>query len=206
MAYFPFMIDIENADCLIVGGGKIAYRKVMDLLQFKAKVTVVAPKVCNELTNISQLTILRKEYETDDISGRFLVIAATDSESLNRKIADECKARNILVNAVDIKDACSFIFPAIIKKDNLVVSISTGGNSPAGAAYLKQKLSKSIPDNYEKNMELLGSVRDEIAQKIPDILQRKKLYCALLEDAAQNKKILEKSDVYKYIKIIESEK
>jgi siroheme synthase-like protein len=197
------MIDIENVDCLVVGGGKIAYRKVMDLLQFNAKVTVIAPEVCNEITILSDITILRKEYEPNDIAGRFLVIAATDSESLNRKIADECKLHKILVNAVDIKDACSFIFPAIIKRDNLVVSISTGGNSPAGAAYLKQKISKSIPDYYEKNMEFLGSVRDEITQKITDGLQRKKLYYDLLEEADQNKKILEKRDIYKHIKKFE---
>lgn len=181
MAYFPFMIDITGKDCYVAGGGKIAYRKILDLKQFGAAVTVAAPEICKDIQKLPDLTILQKEYEDSDINNRFLVIAATDDEALNRRIARSCKERKILVNAVDIKDACSFIFPAMIRKNELVVSISTGGNSPAGAAYLKKKLMNYIPEHFDRNVELLGQMRDEITQMVPDAQKRKELYYDLLK-------------------------
>lgn len=199
MAYFPFMIDIEDKNCLVVGGGRIAYRKALDLLQFGARVTVISPNICSEIENIHDIEIIRKEYETADINHRFLVIAATNIKELNRNIAAECNERNILVNAVDIKDACSFIFPAIIKRDELVVSISTGGNSPAGAAFLKEKIEHSIPDNYERNLELLGRLRSDITKKVTDSALRKKLYYDLLKKTSKEGLVLSEKDVYDYI-------
>lgn len=199
MSYFPFMMDIQNKDCLVVGGGKIAHRKVLDLLSFGAKVTVISQKVCKEIQDITNVTIIEKEYEASDIQHRFLVIAATNQEDVNRKIAGDCDAQQILVNAVDIKDACSFIFPAIIKKDELVVSISTGGNSPAGAAYLKEKIEKSIPAYYERNMEMLGSVRGLVMEKITSISDRKRLYYELLELADEEGRVLSEEDVLAFI-------
>ena len=181
MAYFPFMIDITGKDCYVAGGGKIAYRKILDLQRFGAEVTVAAPEICAEIQNLPNLKVLQKEYEDSDINNCFLVIAATDNEALNRRIAKSCKERQILVNAVDIRDACSFIFPAMIKKNELVVSISTGGNSPAGAAYLKKKLLDCIPECFDRNVEVLGQMREEIMRMVPDAEKRKKLYYDLLK-------------------------
>ena len=199
MSYFPFMIDIKDKDCLVAGGGQTAKRKVMELLQFGAHVTVIAPDVCRELKTVREIDIAEKEYEKKDIDGRFLVVAATDNGELNRRISADCNERQILVNAVDIRDACSFIFPAIIKRDELVVSISTGGNSPAGAAYLKEKLRQGIPDNYEKNLEILGHYRSEIMEMITEPSLRKKVYYSLLETADKENRILNSKDIRSYI-------
>lgn len=200
MAYFPFMIDIENKDCLIVGGGKVAYRKAMDLQCFGADITVISTEFCQELMELSGIQCIEKEYETNDIEGRFIVIAATNDRKINMDISKECVKRQILVNAVDIKEACTFIFPAIVKKDDLVVSVSTGGNSPAGAAYLKEKIEKSIPENYEKNIEFLGTIRDKIINKISDAKRRKKMFYDLLKQADVEQKILNEEDISNYIK------
>ena len=127
------------------------------------------------------------------------MVAATDNGELNRRISADCNERQILVNAVDIRDACSFIFPAIIKRDELVVSISTGGNSPAGAAYLKEKLRRGIPDNYEKNLEILGHYRSEIMEMITEPSLRKKVYYSLLETADKENRILNSKDIRSYI-------
>ena len=199
MAYFPFMIDMKDKDCLVVGGGRIACRKVSDLLRFGAHVTVVSIGICDEIRAMQDIRIIEKEYHTEDIFGRFLVIAATDQEDINRKIASQCEERQILVNAVDIKDACSFIFPAIIKKDDLVVGISTGGNSPAGAAFLKEKIEQSIPPYYEKNMEVLGKFRGRVSEEIADPALRKKLYYDLLRKADESGKLLCEKDICDYI-------
>lgn len=201
MGYFPFMIDIQKKDCLVVGGGSVAYRKVLELLEFGAEVTVVAPEICKEIMGLPDIRVLKKAYETKDVFGRFLVIAATNAEETNRNISKDCQERQILVNAVDIKDACSFIFPAIIKKKDLVVSISTGGNSPAGAAYLKQKIGQSIPAYYEENMEILGNVRDKVMEEIPDAEDRKDFYYHLLARADGEKKILQKEKIDEYMDI-----
>ena len=125
MACFPFMMDIERKDCLVVGGGKIAYCKVTDLLQFGARVTVIANEICQEIREVSleeasHVGLVDRPFMESDLTGRFLVIAATNDEELNRRISKNCMDLGILVNAVDIKDACSFIFPAMIKKDELV--------------------------------------------------------------------------------------
>ncbi len=202
MAYFPFMMDIRDKDCLVVGGGAVAYRKVLDLVQFDARVTVEAPAFCDAIMNLSDVEVITKKYETDDISGRFLVIAATDDAQLNRDIAKDCDTRQILVNAVDMKESCSFIFPAILKQDELVVSISTGGCSPAGAAYLKSKIKDAIPNEYAKNLELLGDYRDEIKNNIPEPELRKKLYYDLLELADREQRILRDADILEYMNTI----
>lgn len=125
MAYFPFMMDIERKDCLVVGGGKIACRKVTDLLQFGARVTVIANEICQEIRKVSleeasHVGLVDRPFMESDLTGRFLVIAATNDEELNRRISKNCMDLGILANAVDIKDACSFIFPAMIKQDDLV--------------------------------------------------------------------------------------
>lgn len=125
MAYFPFMMDIESKDCLVVGGGKIACRKVTDLLQFGARVTVIANEICQEIREVSleeasHVGLVDRPFMESDLTGRFLVIAATNDEELNRRISKSCMDLGILVNAVDIKDVCSFIFPAMIKQDELV--------------------------------------------------------------------------------------
>lgn len=201
MGYFPFMIDIQKKDCLVVGGGSVAYRKVLELLEFGAEVTVVSPEICMEIMELPDIRVIKKAYETKDVIGRFLVIAATNEEETNRNISKDCQERQILVNAVDIKDACSFIFPAIIKKKDLVVSISTSGNSPAGAAYLKQKIGQSIPVYYEENMEVLGSVRDKVMEEIPDAKDRRDFYYQLLARADEEKQILQKEKIDDYMDI-----
>lgn len=206
MAYFPFMIDIKDKKCLVVGGGLVAYRKVTDLLQFGAIVTVISVEICKEIAELQQVEIIKKAYAPEDLEDKFLVIAATDLEDVNRAISKDCEKRQIFVNAVDLKDACSFIFPAMIKKDNLVVSISTGGNSPAGAVYLKEKVEKCIPEQYEKNLEFLGSIRSKVMENITDINERKKMYYELLKKADAENRVLREEDFEEYIEQLIEEK
>lgn len=204
MAYFPFMIDIQDKDCLVVGGGKIAYRKILSLLEYGANVTVVATSICDDivklsLDNLKVLGLYEREYADKDVDGRFLVIAATGIEELDRYISDRCKLQGILVNAVDVTDACSFIFPAIIKKNDLVISISTGGNSPAGAAYLRKKIEKAVPRGYELNLSVLGECREIVMDRIDNMSDRKDFYYQVLQYCDNNNFVLTKEMLMEHI-------
>lgn len=189
MAYFPFLIEIEGKLCVIVGGGIVANRKAEIILRFGAKVKVIAPDICDSMKLLDNtekdLTICQKSFQISDLDGADFVIAATDDEGINSYISQLCHERDILVNVVDVKEECSFIFPAVIKKDDLLVSISSGGNSPAVTSILKEKIEESIPDYYSKVVKMLGSFRSEIKEKVSDAKERRKLYYELIEYAAE---------------------
>jgi siroheme synthase-like protein len=110
-----------------------------------------------------------------------MVVAATDDEALNYHISDVCKSMKIPVNAVDMKDACSFIFPAMIKDKDMLVTVSTGGQSPAASAYIKKKIKSNIPDYYGDMIETIGQYRDMILTQVDNSRDRKEIFMELLE-------------------------
>lgn len=120
MAYFPFMIDISGKRCLVVGGGKIAFHKVKILLRFGVKIFVVAPFFADDFACLEnsdgQVSLLQREFLDSDIDGMDFVIAATDKESVNLHISELCREKDILINVVDKKEFCSFLFPAMLQK------------------------------------------------------------------------------------------
>lgn len=181
MAYFPFMIEISGKQCLVAGGGRLALHKVSILLNFGVRIKVVGEEICPELWDLGELQIIQREFEEGDIVGADFVVAATDDAALNERIADLCRQKDILVNAVDQKEACSFIFPALIQEKNLLISVSTGGNSPAAAAYVKRKLKSHIPAYYGDMVETLSEYRDYILEYIDSAEQRKEIFNRLLE-------------------------
>ncbi len=191
MAYFPFFIDISDKVCIVVGGGRIAFRKIEVLSKFNAKIIVIASNICEEiclLKEVSEQIVLNKrDFLDEDILQAEFVIAATDDESLNSHISGLCKKNSILVNVVDVKEECSFVFPAIVKKEELVIAISTGGNSPAMAAKIKKDIQRVIPDYYGELISILGEYREYIKNEINDIENRKEIYNELIHIAELNK-------------------
>ncbi|ROR28289.1 uroporphyrin-III C-methyltransferase/precorrin-2 dehydrogenase/sirohydrochlorin ferrochelatase/precorrin-2 dehydrogenase/sirohydrochlorin ferrochelatase [Mobilisporobacter senegalensis] len=196
MTYFPFYVDISNQNCLVVGGGKIAYRKIKILLEFNVRIKIIAPGISRQIydleseinkKHLKKIIIIDREFEDGDIDDTDFVIAATDNEHLNSHISRLCKRNNKMVNVVDVKEECSFIFPAIIKMKEMVVGISTGGNSPAMAAQIKKEIQKNIPDYYGELIEFLGENRDYIKSEVSDSGDRKKVYDELIELANLHK-------------------
>lgn len=196
MTYFPFYIDISDQNCLVVGGGKIAYRKIKILSEFNVRIKIIAPNISRQIyaleseinrNHLKKIIIIDREFEDGDIDDTDFVIAATDNELLNSHISRLCKKNNKLVNVVDVKEECSFIFPAIIKMKEMVVGISTGGNSPAMAAQIKKEIQKNIPDYYGELIEFLGENRDYIKSEVSDSGDRKKVYDELIELANLHK-------------------
>lgn len=184
MAYFPFMIDIGDKRCLVVGGGKIAFHKVKILITFGVKIFVVAPFFSEDFYCLGntegQVSLLHREFLDSDIAGMDFVIAATDEERVNLHISELCRQKGVLINVVDKKEACSFIFPAMLQEKDLLVAVSSGGKSPASVSYLKEKIKGAIPEYYGEMAERLGAFREMILQEVDTADQRRKIFYQLL--------------------------
>lgn len=179
MAYFPFYIDIENKKILIVGAGKVALRKAEKLLPFSSNINVVAPKVCDEIKKLD-VKITEREFVESDLDDVFCVVSATDDNALNSRIFDLCSKKNILVNTVDDKEKCGFIFPALVQKNGVTAGITTSGKSPLYAKYLKEMFSGLLDGMNENIVDILWSCRKKIKEQIPDEENRKKAFEQLL--------------------------
>lgn len=179
MAYFPFYIDIENKNILVVGGGTVALRKIEKLLPFKPSITVVSPKISTEILRLNVNTINR-EFADGDLENVFCVISATDDEQVNAHIFDLCSAKNILVNTVDDKEKCGFIFPALVQKNSVTVGITTSGKSPIYAKYLKEQFLNMLENTNSDTAETLWQYREYIKKNTADEELRKKVFSALM--------------------------
>ncbi len=160
MGYFPFFIELADQEGLIVGGGVTALRKLQKLLLYGPRLTVAAPEFCSEIQNTLGVTLLRQPFVDELLDGKSFVIAATDDPALNHRISLLCGRRKIPVNVVDDKEACTFLFPALVKKGELSIGISTGGASPSAAIYLKERIEALVPDNIEELLEYLEAQRE----------------------------------------------
>lgn len=168
--YYPIMLDIEDKEIIVIGGGKVGYRKTKNFLEFKGKVKVISPnffpKFC-ELKNKyrENLVLIEDTYNKKYISNSFLVVAATFSKDINQQISKNCNEQGILCNVVDSLESSSFICPSIINKGDLVLSISTMGNSPFLNKKIRLDLEKEYSKLDEEYIELLGEARKIIISK-----------------------------------------
>lgn len=181
MAYFPFFMDVSAGDGLIVGGGRVALRKIEKMLEFDARLTVCAPSLLPEIEAIPGLTLLRRPFEPSMAEGKLFVISATGDSALNRRISALCREKGIPVNVADDRDACTFLFPALVKRGPLSIGISTGGASPSAAVYWKDLIARSIPPDVGEMLEYLDSLRDAVKQSVPGERDRAALFAALFQ-------------------------
>lgn len=188
MGYFPFFVDVENQNCLVVGGGVVALRKIEKLLPFNPNITVVSPKVHKEILSIKNINIIKRKFDFNDLKEKSFVITATDDKVLNKEIYNSCEENNIPVNTVDDKDNCSFIFPALAKNKGVTVAISTSGKSPIYAKYLRKKIESLIQDS-ESIVDNLSKYREKIKNEISLEENRKLAFEKLLEYSLSNESI-----------------
>lgn len=184
MAYFPFFVDIEKQKCLIAGGGIVALRKVEVLLPYGPAITVVSPEFAPELRELAEqsgVLLKERDFRMEDLNGADFVVAATDDPVLNRQISLTCRENRIPVNVVDVKDECSFIFPSIVREDDVVIGISSGGKSPTVTQDLKQKIRGVIPEGYGRLVRQLGEYRDFVKIRVPDISQRTVIFKRMVD-------------------------
>jgi len=163
--FYPVNLDIKEKQCLVVGGGAVASRKAKTLMECGATVTVVSPEFTEDLKDLEQTSdvlLIQRPYQTSDLDEKFLVIGATDDEKLNRRINADAEHRNMLCNIADVPDICNFILPAIIRRKDLCVTVSTSGKSPAFAKKLRKDLEKIFGDEYALFLSLMGEIRKKL--------------------------------------------
>ena len=166
MAHFPMFVNLKGKRTLVIGGGKVALRKIEKLRSFEPEIRVIAPDICDDIQNVE---IKRRAFRVWDVLWKpEIVIAATDDQALNRKIARLCRMLRIPVNVVDDPDRCTFLFPAMVARGDFSAGICTGGTSPTAAAFFKEKLESQLPDNLEEMLRHLGAERSRLKEEIPE--------------------------------------
>lgn len=156
------MISLDGRRAVVVGGGKVALRKAQDLAEAGAKVVVVAPELLPEFAKDRRLECIQQRYAPEHVAGAFLVIAATDSETVNACVAADAAEEGALVNVVDRPLLCDFIVPATVKRGRLVIAISTGGAAPSLARRMRERLEQEFGHPYATYLDVMEEVRRDV--------------------------------------------
>jgi precorrin-2 dehydrogenase/sirohydrochlorin ferrochelatase len=178
------LVDMANACCVVIGGGEVAARKVAALREAGARPVVISPILCEALqrqVESGEIDAFEREYRTGDLAGMRLVIAATDDPATNEAVWHEAQAARCLVNVVDDPARCNFYVPATVRRGDLTISISTGGNSPALARRIREALEQQFDAAYASYLDLLGGLRTLIRDQVTDPERRKALWASLLD-------------------------
>lgn len=190
-AVFPIGLIVEGKRCVVVGGGEIAAQKVNSLLVCGADVMVVSPQPGNRITEWVKAGVIgfvSRTYQSGDLEGAFLAVAATDDESVNLAVAQDARQRGMLLNVVDRPELCDFYYPAVLRRGDLTISISTDGQSPALARALRDWLETEFDESYEKLLEVLAEFRDPIRERFQGMSDRRQVWDRI---HSQREKILE---------------
>jgi precorrin-2 dehydrogenase/sirohydrochlorin ferrochelatase len=184
MRYFPINIDIRGKPVVVVGGGAVAARKCLALLAADARVTVIAPILAVPLRELVEKGVVRhlaRKYSSGDIAGAFLVFVATDNYSVNQAVAKEAKNSGILTDIADDPDSGDFTSPAVISRGELMITVSTGGESPFLSRRIREELEERYGPEYAVLIKLLGRVREKLLTENRNSSYNKKILFSLLE-------------------------
>jgi precorrin-2 dehydrogenase/sirohydrochlorin ferrochelatase len=184
MSLFPIFLKLTGRPCVVIGAGHLAESKITSLRAADAAVTVIAPKASEairEQAAAGELSFLERPYKEGDLTGAFLVVAATDDPAVNRAVFAEATEKGVLCNAVDDPPFCDFYFPSVVRRGDLQLAISTAGNSPALAQQLRKELNEQLPLDLGDWLDDLGNLRREVVAAEP-LNQSRRL---LLHELAQ---------------------
>ena len=185
MRYLPINLDIRGKKVVIVGSGSVAERKCLSVLSAGALVTVISPTLTGtlqELCNKGEIDYLQKEYSSGDLNGAFLVFAATDRCEVNSAVADEAKERCILADITDSPERSNFTSPAFISRDELLITVSTGGEAPALAGKIRAELEGRYGPEYAELTRILGRVREKLLTEKANNQYNKQILRTLVEN------------------------
>jgi siroheme synthase-like protein len=182
--FFPVYLNLSSKRVVVIGGGCVAERKVVSLSGAGAEITVISPDLTPNLLSLAKSNAIswqKRVYAPGDCAGATLVFSATDDPAISRAVWEEATTAGILVNTADQPSLCDFIMPAVVRRGDLAVAISTGGSSPALAAILREELLEVLGPEYEELLELLSKARSEIQRRFRDERDRKALHYRILE-------------------------
>jgi precorrin-2 dehydrogenase/sirohydrochlorin ferrochelatase len=184
MRYYPVSLDINGREVVVVGGGDVACRKCLRLVAAGARVRVIAPVLGPTLAALAKdgrVSYIERGYAPGDLTGAFLVFAATGDRDVNRSVAAEARARNILADIVDAPELGSFTSPAVLARGDLLIAVSTGGKSPALARKIRDELESRIGPEYATALAILGAIREKLLTESGNSAYNKKIFNALVD-------------------------
>ncbi|ANC77119.1 hypothetical protein ABE65_010020 [Fictibacillus phosphorivorans] len=167
---YPIHVNLSGKTVVVAGGGLVAYRKIKDLLNEEAKITVISPVVVKEIQQWhteKKLTWIEREVKRADLEEAFLIIAATNSKEINSWIAEQTSPKQ-LVNVVDQPDLGNFIVPSVVKRGKLILSVSTSGASPSLSKSIKKELQQKYSEDYETYLDFLFQCRSIFKKEFPE--------------------------------------
>jgi precorrin-2 dehydrogenase/sirohydrochlorin ferrochelatase len=182
---YPVCLDISDKLCVVVGGGRVAERKVLGLLAAGAQVLVVSPELTDALAGMaenSSIEWLARPYQQGDLAGAVLVFAATDSKEVQEAVVLEANRGGWPVNVIDKPEKCTFQVPAVVRRGDLILAVSTGGRSPAVAAMVRRRLAEDFGEEYGLLLELISRIREHVLSDDRDCAARKILFQNVLHD------------------------
>jgi precorrin-2 dehydrogenase/sirohydrochlorin ferrochelatase len=177
MKQYPVNLDVERRKCVVVGGGKVAEKKVLGLLECGADVSVISPHLVANLKELSDKRVikyLKRAYKPGDLKGAYLVVASTNSHKVNRRVGEEARRLGILVNVVSAPSLSDFSVPAVLRRGEFMLTVSTSGKSPALSRRLRMELEDAFGDEYDAFTEILGRIRKRFRDISPE--NRKRIY------------------------------
>lgn len=184
MRYYPIFLDIKGKPCVVIGGGNVAERKVLSLIDAGAKVLVISPKLTpalKKLANKKKIGYCPKAYEKGNLKGFFLAYSATNDQKVNRDVFNEAKRQGVLLNVVDVPELCNFIVPSVVERGDLLIAISTSGKSPAMAKKIRQQLEKEFGKEYAVFLDIMGKIRDKVLTRSKESDKNKRLFERLVD-------------------------
>ncbi len=184
MQHLPLFADIRDRDCLIVGGGRMAERRVALLGRAGANITVIAVKPSGGIERLADekaIGLLRRPFASEPLDRYWLIVAATDDRELNAEVAAAAKGAKRLCNVVDDAELSTFIMPAIVDHDPVTIAVSSGGKSPVLARWVKGVIETTLPVRLGELASLAGRWRERVKQALPDLDRRRRFWHAMLE-------------------------
>ena len=202
--YYPILMNIREQACLVIGGGRVAFRKIKSLLQAGAHVTVISPEAVSEVIKMAEngsITFQPRSYQSGDMAGFRLVFAATDNRAVNEACRNEAEERGILLNVVDVPDLCNFIMPAVHRQGDLMLMASSQGSSPMMAKRIRREFQERYGPEYAVVTSIMGEFRLKAFTDLPDISHRKALFHYLVEEGPVDEALkLPESDARQLLK------
>lgn len=186
MKYFPIFLDAKKINALVVGGGDVAARKIELLLKTTTAITVMSESLSpsvERLINLHELTWLSHNYQSGHLTNITLVIAATDDNTVNEKVAHEAASLSLLTNVVDQPDLCTYITPAIIDRSPIILAMSSSGSAPILLRILREQVEKMLPSNYGKLADFSFKFRDHVKARVKSIRNRRSFWEKILRSS-----------------------
>ena len=179
---YPINLDVAEKNCTVVGGGKVALRKIRGLLEAGARVKVIAPEICAEVEELfkrGEIFWTRENFSAELLDGELILVAATNSPEINRQACEAAQARKILVNVVNDTGG-NFNVPSRIRRGDFLLTISTGANSPAFSKFVRQMLEAELGENFGAGLEIISQARRDVKRLLPNQSAREKFWREIL--------------------------